>query len=121
MAVDVLTAADGRAKAALSRSYAAQWQAARANSEDVVIGNVAPPDQLAHPATPALLEPRDVSRRKPGSEEGRIAILHVVAHIELNAVNLQRISSPALQTRRCRLNCKTIGSNPQMKNPNISI
>ena len=47
MAVDVLTTADGRAKAALSRSYAAQWQAARANGEDVVIGNVAPPDQPA--------------------------------------------------------------------------
>jgi uncharacterized ferritin-like protein (DUF455 family) len=88
MAVDVLTTADGRAKAALSRSYAAQWQAARANGEDVVIGNVAPPDQPARPATPALLDPRDVPSRKPGSEEGRIAILHAVAHIELNAVDL---------------------------------
>ena len=88
MAVDVLTTADGRAKAALSRSYAAQWQAARANGEDVVIGNVAPPDQPARHATPALLDPRDVPRRKPGSKEGRIAILHAVAHIELNAVDL---------------------------------
>jgi hypothetical protein len=35
-----------------------------------------------------LLDPRDVPRRRPGSAKGRRAILHAVAHIELNAVDL---------------------------------
>ena len=42
----------------------------------------------ARPSAPELLSPRDVPRRKPGSPEGRIALLHAVAHIELNAVDL---------------------------------
>ena len=88
MAVDVLTTADGRAKTALSRKYAAQWQAARAADQSPEIGNVAPPDFPARPDKPALLNPRDVPRRKPGTVEGRVAILHAVAHIELNAVDL---------------------------------
>jgi uncharacterized ferritin-like protein (DUF455 family) len=35
-----------------------------------------------------LRDPRDVPKRKPGSPQGRIALLHAVAHIELNAVDL---------------------------------
>lgn len=88
MADDVLRTADGRAKTALSRRYAARWQAARAAGETPEIGHASPPAQPARPAAPALLNPRDVPRRKPGSPEGRIAILHAVAHIELNAVDL---------------------------------
>lgn len=88
MADDVLRTADGRAKTALSRSYAAQWQAARTNGDTPEIGTAIPPMQPARPAQPALLNPRDVPRRKPGSPQGRIAILHAVAHIELNAVDL---------------------------------
>jgi uncharacterized ferritin-like protein (DUF455 family) len=34
------------------------------------------------------LDPRDVPRRRPGSPAGRLALLHAVAHIELNAVDL---------------------------------
>lgn len=91
MADDVLRTADGRAKTALSRRYAAQWQAARAQDSAGAtpeIGQATPPMQPARPDAPALLDPRDVPRRKPGSPEGRIAILHAVAHIELNAVDL---------------------------------
>jgi uncharacterized ferritin-like protein (DUF455 family) len=40
------------------------------------------------PTGPSLLDPRDVPRRRPGSAKGRRAILHAVAHIELNAVDL---------------------------------
>ncbi|MGB8621301.1 MAG: ferritin-like domain-containing protein, partial [Paracoccaceae bacterium] len=42
----------------------------------------------SRPDRPLLLSPRDVPRRRPGTPEGRIAILHAVAHIELNAVDL---------------------------------
>ncbi|QXT38546.1 ferritin-like domain-containing protein [Gymnodinialimonas ceratoperidinii] len=88
MADHVLRTADARAKTALSRDYAAQWQAARDTGAKPEIGRANPPDAPARPAEPALLDPRDVPRRKPGSPQGRIAILHAVAHIELNAVDL---------------------------------
>ena len=88
MAVEVLTTADGRAKTALSRRHAAAWQAARADGRPLPVGHAAPPPRPARPEQPALLDPRDVPRRRPGSEAGRIAMLHAVAHIELNAVDL---------------------------------
>lgn len=88
MAVAVLQTADGRAKTALSRGFAAQWQESRKRGEVPEIGAATPPDMPARPAEPALLNPRDVPRRKSGSPQGRIAILHAVAHIELNAVDL---------------------------------
>ena len=42
----------------------------------------------ARPERPELLAPRDVPRRRPGTPAGRLALLHAVAHIELNAVDL---------------------------------
>lgn len=88
MAVEVLTTADGRAKTALSHQHAAAWFAARAAGTAPEIGAATPPLQPARPAKPELLSPRDVPRRRPGSPQGRIALLHAVAHIELNAVDL---------------------------------
>ena len=88
MAVAVLTTADGRAKTALSRAHAAAWFAARAAGTPLPIGQASPPDAPARPAAPELLDPRDVPRRRPGSPAGRIALLHAVGHIELNAVDL---------------------------------
>ncbi len=88
MACAVLRTADGREKAALSRAHAATWRAARAAGEALPIGRAAPPDRPARPDRPDLLPPRDMPRRRPGSPEGRIALLHAIAHIELNAVDL---------------------------------
>lgn len=87
-AVQVLQTADGRAKAGLGRAHAADWFAARAAGTPLPIGQAAPPLRPARPAKPDLLDPRDVPRRRPGSAQGRIALLHAVAHIELNAVDL---------------------------------
>ncbi|MFZ5618317.1 MAG: ferritin-like domain-containing protein [Pseudomonadota bacterium] len=49
---------------------------------------VAPPDAPARPERPILLPPQAAPRRRLGSLEGRIALLHALAHIELNAVDL---------------------------------
>lgn len=88
MAEAVLRTADGREKTALSRRLAAEWQAARRTGARPEVGHADPPMHPARPARPELLSPRDVPRRRPGSPEGRIALLHAVAHIELNAVDL---------------------------------
>ncbi|MBS0123948.1 ferritin-like domain-containing protein [Thetidibacter halocola] len=88
MAVDVLTAADGREKTAKSRAHAATWFAARAAGKPIPLGDAQAPLRPSRPAHPELLDPRDVPKRKPGSPQGRIALLHAVAHIELNAVDL---------------------------------
>ncbi|HET8882826.1 MAG TPA: ferritin-like domain-containing protein [Solimonas sp.] len=40
------------------------------------------------PARPLLIHPRDVPQRALGSREGRAALLHAIAHIEFNAINL---------------------------------
>ena len=88
MAVEVLTTADGRAKTALSHAHANAWRAAREAGTPIPLGEAAPPLRPSRPEKPELLDPRDVPKRKPGSEKGRIALLHAVAHIELNAVDL---------------------------------
>ena len=87
-AVAVLTTADGRAKTALSHRCAAAWFASRAAGTPMPIGRGTPPDFPARPEKPELLDPRHMPRRRPGSAAGRIALLHAVAHIELNAVDL---------------------------------
>ena len=40
------------------------------------------------PELPELVQPRDVSKRGLSSVEGRAALLHAIAHIEFNAINL---------------------------------
>lgn len=89
MATEVLTTADGREKTTLSKRHAAAWFASRSKGAPAIeIGTATPPLQPARPDRPELLSPREVPKRKPGTEAGRIALLHAVAHIELNAVDL---------------------------------
>jgi uncharacterized ferritin-like protein (DUF455 family) len=50
-----------------------------------------PPEPIAmpgRPPRPRLVHPRDVPRRGFGSDEGRAAFIHAVAHIEFNAIDL---------------------------------
>lgn len=89
MATEVLTTADGREKTALSKHHAAAWFASRkGEAPEIEVGTATPPLNPARPEKPELLSPREVPKRKPGTEAGRIALLHAVAHIELNAVDL---------------------------------
>lgn len=88
MAVDVLSTADGRKKTEKSRSHAATWLAARENDQPIALGSAPAPAHPARPAKPELLSPRDMPKRKPGTPTGRQAMLHAIAHIELNAVDL---------------------------------
>lgn len=40
------------------------------------------------PLNPILVQPREVPRRGLNTDEGRAALLHAIAHIEFNAINL---------------------------------
>lgn len=40
------------------------------------------------PDRPRLVPPRELPRRRPGSVQGRVSLLHALAHIEFNAINL---------------------------------
>lgn len=46
------------------------------------------PDRPGRPEAPQLLAPRSMPRRSAGGLQGRIALLHAIAHIELNAVDM---------------------------------
>lgn len=46
------------------------------------------PDRPGRPSKPDLLAPRDMPKRKLTGQAGRLALLHSLAHIELNAVDL---------------------------------
>lgn len=50
-----------------------------------------PPEAIrmpGRPPTPRLVHPRDLPKRGLGSNEGRAAFIHAVAHIEFNAIDL---------------------------------
>lgn len=81
-AVAVLTAADPAEKCRLTRATAEAWAAG-----GMEVGACAPPDRPARPAKPQLLPPRDMPKRSTGPI-GRVALLHALAHIELNAIDL---------------------------------
>ncbi|GER07020.1 rhamnosyltransferase [Iodidimonas muriae] len=81
----VLTTSDAQEKASNSRTAARLWQSGALGE---AIENC-PPDRPARPAAPQLLSPGQMPRRrKGGSVQTRIALLHAVAHIELNAIDL---------------------------------
>ena len=83
-AVAVLDAPDPRQKVALSRAVAARWRRG-----GMVVGVAVPPPRPARPERPRLEPPRAMKRRRNlGSLAGRVALLHALAHIELNAIDL---------------------------------
>jgi len=84
----VLNEPNAREKARKSRAAAATWRTAREAGAPLVRGADTPPDFPARPKDPALLDPRDMPKRRRGGQAGRIALLHAIAHIELNAVDL---------------------------------
>jgi uncharacterized ferritin-like protein (DUF455 family) len=44
--------------------------------------------EAGHPERPQLVHPSRLPRRRAGSEAGRLALIHAIAHIEFNAINL---------------------------------
>ncbi len=84
LAAAVLGTGDARAKAAASHAAATRWRA-----EALPLGGSPMPDRPARPARPELKAPRDMPKRRQGrGPAARVALLHAIAHIELNAIDL---------------------------------
>ncbi len=49
---------------------------------------ILPIDDPGRPREPKLVDPRKLERRGVSSEAGRIRLLHAIAHIEFNAINI---------------------------------
>ena len=80
-----LLTADPRAKCFAARAAARDWRLGKLEWRF----DVAMPDQPAWPDRPELLPPGQMpKRRKGGSEQGRIALWHAIAHIEFVAIDL---------------------------------
>ncbi|SDG41835.1 ferritin-like domain-containing protein [Roseospirillum parvum] len=71
------------AKITRTRDLATAWRAGAVPR----IGSAPPPERPGRPARPQLLPPRQMPRRS-GGVAGRVALLHALAHIELNAIDL---------------------------------
>ncbi len=85
-AIAALVASDLDEKIALTRITAQRWF-------DGLIGlggNISnlPPDRPGRPQKPELVPPRKLKKRSLHTEKGRFALLHAIAHIELNAIDL---------------------------------
>ncbi|TAN45684.1 MAG: ferritin-like domain-containing protein [Rhodospirillales bacterium] len=83
-ALAVLETPDAHEKSRLTRSYSADWKAGGIPS----IGHATPPDRPARAPAPVLLPPSEMPRRSKAGLKGRIALVHALAHIELNAIDL---------------------------------
>jgi uncharacterized ferritin-like protein (DUF455 family) len=84
-AVGVLETADPAAKARSARALAAAWR----RGEIAEVGSAVPPARPARPARPELKRPGEVPRRRINrGTAGRSALLHALAHIEMNAIDL---------------------------------
>jgi uncharacterized ferritin-like protein (DUF455 family) len=80
-----LLTADPRAKAMATREVARNWRLGRLE----FVFDVEMPDEPARPDQPELLPPNKMPKRgKGGSERGRIALWHSLAHIEFVAIDL---------------------------------
>lgn len=84
-ALSVLQTADADAKADRAQKVGAAWAA---GALSFAFGEAPPSDRPARPERPELRLPRDMPRRRAGGEKGRFALLHSLAHIELNAIDL---------------------------------
>ena len=84
-ALDVLQTPNPAEKARKTRDSIARWR----GGEITEIGAAHLPLRPARPEKPVLLPPADMPKRaKAGSKRSKIALLHALAHIELNAIDL---------------------------------
>lgn len=83
-AVEILTTPEAAQKSLATRRLHDDWTSGRIDN----IGHCVPPDRPARPDVPRLMPPAAMPKRSKAGVKGRIALLHALAHIELNAIDL---------------------------------
>ncbi len=85
-AIEAISAADLDRKVDITRSIYLRWH----HHQLSLASPLDPPVPLrpGRPAKPELVAPKNVQKRSLNTEHGRIALLHALAHIELNAIDL---------------------------------
>ncbi len=87
LALSLLLECEPSAKAARAQRLHARWVARELRCLSRAV--LAEPAGLpGRPSAPVLVEPRLLSHRGMQSQEGRAVLLHALAHIEFNAINL---------------------------------
>lgn len=81
-----ILSADLDEKTALAQAAAVRWQERRLSLRSPLDPPL--PDRPGRPEKPELVPPKAVEKRSLHTLPGRIALLHALAHIELNAVDL---------------------------------
>jgi uncharacterized ferritin-like protein (DUF455 family) len=85
----VLETPSAAGKVCLSHEIASDWRSSKLELTGPDDASAAILGRPARPPHPELKMPRDMPRRRLGAGvTGRIALLHAVAHIELNAIDL---------------------------------
>lgn len=85
-AIAALGCADLDAKVAATQGLAALWTARSLSLRSP--GRIRLPARPGRPSLPVLVAPQKVPKRGIGSLKGRIALIHSLCHIELNAIDL---------------------------------
>ncbi len=81
----ILKTPSPKVKASLTHNAVAKWRSGELGPACTAV----PPDRPARPERPETLPPGEMPRRRKGGNDGnRIALLHALAHIELNAIDL---------------------------------
>lgn len=81
-----LHATDPADKTDCVHTLQADWLAQRIHPDTAAARE--PIDTPGRPAAPALVSPQRAPRRRMDTEAGRAALVHALAHIEFNAINL---------------------------------
>jgi len=84
-ALHCLLLCDPREKATACAELYQHHQQLRDDSAQVSVRRLERPGM---PTRPRLVDPRSMKKRSIGSLQGRVALLHALAHIEFNAINL---------------------------------
>jgi len=87
-AIGALAASNLDEKCRLTAQMAGRWEARQLSLISSHANRLAPPERPGRPSKPELVPPHRVPRRAIRSEKGMIALLHAIAHIELNAIDL---------------------------------
>ncbi|WP_462321691.1 ferritin-like domain-containing protein [Halochromatium sp.] len=86
LAATCLAETDPATKVALTRQVTARWAAGEIASDTPP--DWRPLDTPGRPAKPVLVDARELPKRKLSTPEGLVSLVHAVAHIEFNAINL---------------------------------